>query len=255
MGAERSDPCAVRALSRARGSGGPRSFAPRQSRGVAGGAGAPAGNPPACRSRRHRGALLGIPLGILAATRPGSWADALATTGALVGISIPPFVLGLALLYFLGYLVPIFPLGGYGTPAHLVLPAITLGLSGGAWYARLLRNTLLDELGNDYVRTARSKGVRERGVLFRHALRNALLPVVTLAGLDLAYLLGGVVLIEAVFGWPGMGQQAYRAIREQNLPMVMGTVLFAAVCVVFINLALDLSYVALDPRIRLRDEK
>lgn len=199
--------------------------------------------------------LLGIPLGILAATRPGSWADALATTGALVGISIPPFVLGLALLYFLGYLVPIFPLGGYGTPVHLVLPAITLGLSGGAWYARLLRNTLLDELGNDYVRTARSKGVRERGVLFRHALRNALLPVVTLAGLDLAYLLGGVVLIEAVFGWPGMGQQAYRAIREQNLPMVMGTVLFAAVCVVFINLALDLSYVALDPRIRLRDEK
>ncbi|GAB4444537.1 MAG: ABC transporter permease [Anaerolineae bacterium] len=199
--------------------------------------------------------LLGIPLGILAATRPGSWADTLATTGALVGISIPPFVLGLALLYFLGYLVPIFPLGGYGSPAHLVLPAITLGLSGGAWYARLLRNTLLDELGNDYVRTARSKGVRERGVLFRHALRNALLPVVTLAGLDLAYLLGGVVLIEAVFGWPGMGQQAYRAIREQNLPMVMGTVLFAAVCVVFINLALDLSYVALDPRIRLRDEK
>ncbi len=199
--------------------------------------------------------LLGIPLGILAATRPGSWADALATTGALVGISIPPFVLGLALLYFLGYLIPIFPLGGYGTPVHLILPAITLGLSGGAWYARLLRNTLLDELGNDYVRTARAKGVRERGVLFRHALRNALLPVVTLAGLDLAYLLGGVVLIEAVFGWPGMGQQAYRAIREQNLPMVMGTVLFAAVCVVFINLSMDFLYVALDPRIRLRHEK
>ncbi len=199
--------------------------------------------------------LLGIPLGILAATRPGSWADALATTGALVGISIPPFVLGLALLYFLGYLIPIFPLGGYGTPVHLILPAITLGLSGGAWYARLLRNTLLDELGNDYVRTARAKGVRELGVLFRHALRNALLPVVTLAGLDLAYLLGGVVLIEAVFGWPGMGQQAYRAIREQNLPMVMGTVLFAAVCVVFINLSMDFLYVALDPRIRLRHEK
>jgi peptide/nickel transport system permease protein len=119
----------------------------------------------------------------------------LATTGALIGISIPPFVLGLTLLYVLGFLIPVFPLGGYGTPTHLVLPAITLGLSGSAWYARLLRNTLLDELGNDYIRTARSKGVRERNVLFRHAVRNALIPVITLAGLELAFLLGGVVFL------------------------------------------------------------
>ncbi|MEO8392111.1 MAG: ABC transporter permease [Chloroflexota bacterium] len=194
---------------------------------------------------------IGIPLGIIAATRPGSLADVVTTTSALIALSIPPFVLGLLLLYFLGFVIPIFPLGGYGTPLHLVLPAITLGLSGGVWYARILRNSLLDELSGDYIRTARAKGLRERRVVYRHALRNALLPVVTLAGLDLAGLLGGVVLIEAVFGWPGIGQQAWRAIRDQNVPMIMGTVLFAAVCVVFINLLVDFLYVAFDPRVRL----
>jgi peptide/nickel transport system permease protein len=197
---------------------------------------------------------IGVPLGIVAATRPGSRVDALTTTVALMALSIPPFVLGLLLLYFLGFVIPIFPLGGYGTPVHLILPAVTLGLSGGVWYARILRNSLLDELGSDYIRTARAKGQRERRVLYRHALRNALLPVVTLAGLDLALLLGGVVLIEAVFGWPGIGQQAWRAIRDQNVPMIMGTVLFSAVCVVFINLLVDFLYVALDPRVRLAND-
>jgi peptide/nickel transport system permease protein len=196
---------------------------------------------------------IGVPLGIIAATRPGSRVDALTTTGALVALSIPPFVLGLLLLYFLGFLIPIFPLGGYGTPLHLILPAVTLGLSGGVWYARILRNSLLDELSSDYIRTARAKGLHERRVLYRHALRNAMLPVVTLAGLDLALLLGGVVLIEAVYGWPGIGQQAWRAIRDQNVPMIMGTVLFAAVCVVFINLLVDFLYVVLDPRVRLNN--
>ncbi len=195
---------------------------------------------------------LGIPLGVLTATRPGSFADALLTTGSLVGISIPPFVLGLALLYTLGVLIPIFPLGGYGTPIHLILPAITLGVGGAAWYARILRNSLLDELGDDYIRTARAKGLREGVVLFRHALRNALLPVVTLAGLDLAVLLGGVVVVEAVFGWPGIGQQAWHAIKDQNVPMIMGTVLVSAVGIVFINLVVDFLYVALDPRVRLK---
>lgn len=194
---------------------------------------------------------LGIPMGIIAATRPGSKLDALITTGALVFVSIPPFLLGLLLLYFLGFVIPIFPLGGYGKPINLVLPALTLGLSGGVWYARILRNSMLDELGSDYIRTARSKGLRDRRVLYLHALRNALLPVVTLAGLDLAGLLGGVVLIEAVFGWPGIGQQAWAAIRQENVPMIMGTVLFAAVCVVVINLLVDLLYVALDPRVSL----
>ncbi len=194
---------------------------------------------------------IGVPLGIIAATRPGSKLDALTTVGGLVMLSFPSFVLGLLLLYFFGFVVPIFPLGGYGTPLHLVLPALTLGLGGAVWYARVLRNSLLDELSGDYIRTARAKGLRERYVLYGHALRNALLPVLTLAGLDLAGLLGGVVLVEAVFGWPGIGQQAWRAIRDQNVPMIMGTVLFAAVCVVVINLLVDFLYVAVDPRVRL----
>jgi peptide/nickel transport system permease protein len=194
---------------------------------------------------------VGIPLGIIAATRPGSWFDQLSTVVALIGISIPSFALGLVLLYVFGFLIPIFPLGGYGTPAHLILPAITLGIGGTAFYARVLRNNLLDVMGEDYVRTANAKGLRPRTVLTRHTLRNALLPTVTLAGLDLALLLGGVVVIEAVFGWPGVGLQAFNAIRNQDTPMVMGTVLFASLAVVFLNLIVDLLYAALDPRVRL----
>ncbi len=194
---------------------------------------------------------VGIPLGIIAATRPGSWFDQFATVISLIGISLPSFALGLVLLYVFGFLIPIFPLGGYGTPLHLVLPAITLGAGGTAFYARVLRNNMLEVMGEDYVRTAHAKGLRPRTVLIRHTLRNALLPTVTLAGLDLALLLGGTVVIEAVFGWPGVGLQAFNAIRNQDTPMIMGTVLFASVAVVFLNLLVDLLYAALDPRVRL----
>jgi peptide/nickel transport system permease protein len=196
--------------------------------------------------------LVGVPLGILAATRPGSWIDQLATLVALVGISIPQFALGLVALYVFGFLIPIFPLGGYGTPLHLVLPALVLGIGGTAFYSRILRNSILEVTGEDYVRTARAKGLSPRMVLTRHVLRNALMPVVTLAGLDLATLLGGVVVIEAVFGWPGIGLQAWNAIRNQDTPMIMGTVLFASVAVVFLNLFVDVLYIAIDPRVRLK---
>ena len=195
--------------------------------------------------------LVGIPLGILAATRPGSWIDQVATIVALIGISIPQFALGLVALYVFGFLIPIFPLGGYGTPLHLVLPALVLGIGGTAFYSRVLRNSILEVTGEDYVRTAKAKGLSPRTVLFRHVLRNALMPVVTLAGLDLATLLGGVVVIEAVFGWPGIGLQAWNAIRNQDTPMIMGTVLFASVAVVFLNLFVDVLYIAIDPRVRL----
>ncbi|MBI1280410.1 MAG: ABC transporter permease subunit [Anaerolineaceae bacterium] len=195
--------------------------------------------------------LVGVPLGILAATRPGSWIDQLATLIALVGISIPQFALGLVMLYVFGFLIPIFPLGGYGTPLHLVLPALVLGVGGTAFYSRVLRNSILEVTGEDYVRTAKAKGLSPRMVLVRHVLRNALMPVVTLAGLDLATLLGGVVVIEAVFGWPGIGLQAWNAIRNQDTPMIMGTVLFASVAVVFLNLFVDVLYIAIDPRVRL----
>jgi peptide/nickel transport system permease protein len=198
--------------------------------------------------------LIGVPLGVLAALRPGSWWDNLATFGALIGISLPAFALGLVSLYVFGFLIPIFPLGGYGTPLHLVLPAIVLGIGGAAFYARILRNSMLDIMGEDYIRTARGKGLSGRVVLWRHCLRNALLPMVTLAGIDLAALLGGVVVIEAVFGWPGIGFQAWTAIKNQDTPLIMGTVLFASIVVVFINLAVDLLYLSLDPRVRLIGE-
>lgn len=194
---------------------------------------------------------IGIPLAVLAALRPGSWADQAATIGGLIGISVPQFALGLVLLYFFGFLIPIFPLGGYGTPLHLVLPAFVLGIGGAAFYARVFRNNLLEVMGEDYIRTANAKGLHPRWVLIRHIMRNALLPLVTLAGLDLALLLGGVVVIEAVFGWPGIGLQAWNAIRNQDTPIIMGTVLFGSMAVVFINLIVDFLYVALDPRVQL----
>lgn len=195
--------------------------------------------------------IIGVPLGIFAALRPGSWIDQVATILALIGISIPQFALGLVVLYVFGFLIPIFPLGGYGTPAHLILPSIVLGLGGTAFYSRVLRTSILDVSNEDYVRTAHAKGLAPRMVLLKHIMRNALIPVVTLAGLDLALLLGGVVVIEAVFGWPGIGLQAWTAIRNQDTPMIMGTVLFASMAVVFMNLLIDLLYVVLDPRVRL----
>ena len=132
-----------------------------------------------------------------------------------------------------------------------MLPALVLGIGGTAFYSRVLRNSILEVSGEDYVRTAKAKGLSPRVVLIRHVLRNALMPVVTLAGLDLATLLGGVVVIEAVFGWPGIGLQAWNAIRNQDTPMIMGTVLFASVAVVFLNLLVDVLYIAIDPRVRL----
>jgi peptide/nickel transport system permease protein len=195
---------------------------------------------------------IGIPLGILAATRPGSIWDNLATTGALIGISLPPFAFGLVALYLLGFVIPIFPLGGYGGIEHLILPALVLGLSGAAFYARVLRNSMLEIIEDDYIRTARAKGLSPRMVLSRHVLRNALLPVVTLAGIDLAQLMGGVVVIEAVFGWPGIGFQAWQAIRNQDTPIIMGTVLVAATAVVVINMLIDFLYISLDPRVRVQ---
>jgi peptide/nickel transport system permease protein len=199
--------------------------------------------------------VFGVPLGIIAALRPGSWIDGAATLIALVGVSIPQFAVGLVALYLFGFVIPIFPLGGYGTFAHLILPALVLGVGGVAYYSRVIRNSILEVVNEDYVRTARAKGLSSQRVLALHILRNALLPVLTLAGLDLAVLLGGVVVVEAVFGWPGIGLQAWTAIRNQDTPMIMGTVLFASIAVVLLNLAVDFLYFAVDPRIRLTSSR
>ena len=194
--------------------------------------------------------LLGLPAGIFAALHRNGWFDRLTLVIGLLGISAPSFWLGLILMYYLAYVWPIFPLGGYGGIGNLILPALTLGIGGAGWYARMLRSTMLDMLDQEYVRTARAKGLPGTTVVLRHAVRNALGPIITMLGLDLAYFLGGVLVVETVFGWPGIGLLSWQAFSFQDVPMIMGTVLFAALIIVLVNLLIDLSYGFLDPRVR-----
>ncbi len=156
----------------------------------------------------------------------------------------------LLLLFWFSFKLPIFPLGGVGTPAHLVLPALTAGLGGAAWYARMARSSTLDVLTADYVRTARAKGLTDRRVLLRHVLPNALNPIVTMAGMDIPWFVGGVVLVEQVFAWPGIGRMAVEAIIQVDIPLIMGTVIFTAVLVVISSILIDLVQGIIDPRIR-----
>ncbi len=194
---------------------------------------------------------LGIPVGIISAYWRRSFWDRAFMLLSLVAVSAPTFLLGLVLLYLFAYRLPIFPLGGPGGALHLVLPVITLGLAGAAWYGRMLRSTMLDILQADYVRTARAKGLAERAVMIRHILRNALQPIVTMAGMDLGYYLGGVVLTEAVFSWPGIGWEMWRAVTNVDIPLAVGTITFAAVAIVVMNFVVDLLYCVIDPRVRL----
>jgi ABC-type dipeptide/oligopeptide/nickel transport system permease component len=198
--------------------------------------------------------LIGIPVGVLAALKPGSLWDRVATVFALLGLSAPPFWLGLFLLYYLAFVHPWFPLGGIGHPLvyYLFLPCLTVGLNGAAWYSRMLRSTMLDILRAPFIQMARAKGVPRGLLLRRHVLPNVIIPIITMVGMDFGYFLGGVLIIEVVFGIPGLGQQAWQAIQVLDIPMIMGTVLFAAFCIVFLNILVDLSYALIDPRVRLK---
>jgi peptide/nickel transport system permease protein len=191
----------------------------------------------------------GTALGVIAAVAAGRWPERAVLGFSILGTSLPTFWVGIVLLSLFAARLPWLPAGGYGTPAHLILPALTLGLSGAAAYSRLVHTNLLGVLGEDYVRTARAKGLDEYRVITRHALRNALLPLATLAGADLAALLGGVVFTESVFAWPGLGKLAVESVLSLDIPMIMGTVLFSAAVVVGANLVVDLLYPLLDPRI------
>jgi peptide/nickel transport system permease protein len=202
---------------------------------------------------------IGIPLGVLSALKPRSFWDNVATVFALAGISAPAYWVGLVLLNVFADRLGWFPVGDYagikeagigGWAYHLVLPWFTLALLYIGWYARFTRSQVLDISKLDFVRTARAKGVGEKTVLVHHVLRNALLPIVTMLGIDIAYLMGGAVLTESVYGIPGIGGLAWRAIRQRDLPMVMGTVLFAAIFIVLANLVVDVLYRTLDPRIQ-----
>lgn len=191
---------------------------------------------------------IGLPVGIASAVSRGRWADRVGMFIALLGVSAPPFWLGLLLLYWLGFLIPIFPLGGTGTPAHLVLPALTAGLGGAAWYARMMRSSTLEILSTDYIRTAHAKGLGKFKVIFKHALPNALNPIITMAGMDIPWFIGGVVLVERVFDWPGVGRLAVEAIETVDVPLILGTVIVTALTVVVSSILIDLVQGLVDPR-------
>ena len=200
--------------------------------------------------------IIAFPVGILSATRRNSIVDQVAMTGAVLGQSTPTFFLGIVLLFVFGGNLGWFPIGGRGQTGpgdelrHLVLPALTLGTFSMARNARLVRSSLLETLGLEYVTVAWSKGLSESAVVLRHALRNALIPVVTLIGLEFGALLGGAIITETVFAWPGVGSLVVRAIGQKDFPVVVGCVTLLAVVFVTINLVVDLLYGYLDPRVR-----
>jgi len=196
--------------------------------------------------------VVALPSGILAATRRGTAADGGVMALALVGQSSPVFFTGIALVLIFAVSLRWLPSGGIGTPLHLVLPAVTLGLYLMSTVARLMRSSLLDVLSEDYLRTARAKGLTASVIMLRHALRNAMLPVITIIGLETGALLGGSIVTETVFAWPGVGQLVIQAIAARDYPLVQGIVLVLATTFVLINLIVDLSYSWLDPRIRYR---
>jgi peptide/nickel transport system permease protein len=193
---------------------------------------------------------LGLLLGVLAATRRNGFVDRAVMTLSFVGVSAPQFVVALLLLYVFAATLGWFPMSGFGTPAHIVLPALTLGLLGAGWYARMVRSAMIDVLNQDYVRTARAKGLSRGRVVLRHALPNALLPIVAMIGIDIGQFMGGVVVVEAVYGWPGIGQLAWQAIQQVDVPIIMGVTLVSSLAIVLGNLLADIVAPVLDPRIR-----
>ena len=194
--------------------------------------------------------LSGITIGVLAAIRPNGWFDRMALALTYIGISFPVYWVGLLLIVLFAVMLRWLPPSGYGELKFLVLPALALGSRSIAYLARVTRSAMLETLGADYVRTARAKGLAERAVLMRHALRNALIPVVTVIGLDFGAYLTGSILTETVFSWPGIGRYVVQAISRRDLPAVQGAVLFLSVVFVLVNLVTDAAYQKVDPRVR-----
>ena len=197
------------------------------------------------------GLVIAVPLGIVSAVFRDSPVDQLARLGALVGASVPSFWLSYLLILFFAVQLRVLPVAGASEPRHIVLPALTLAIGAAASLTRLTRSAMLEELFQDYVRTARSKGLRERVVVVTHALRNALTAIVTITGIRLAALLGGAVIVETIFAWPGIGKYVVDSIFNRDYPTIQGFVLFTGTVVLLVNLAVDVSYVWLDPRVRL----
>lgn len=194
--------------------------------------------------------LFGIPAGILSAVRPYTWMDYLVTSSALFGISMPVFWLGLMLVVLFSVMLHWLPAGGTGSWKHVVLPSLTLAAFVVAFIARMTRSSMLDVLSQDYTTTARSKGLQEKIVILKHALKNALIPIITVVGLQFGMLLGGAVLTETVFAWPGLGRLIVDSILARDYPVIQGAILIFGLLYILINLIVDLIYAYVDPRIR-----
>lgn len=194
---------------------------------------------------------IGMSLGIIAAVKRNTLWDYLFTGGSLVGIAIPNFWLGLMLILLFGIYLKLLPTFGYGTWRHLILPAFTVGLSMAGITARLTRSTVIEVLSQDYIKTARAKGLSGGLILYRHVIKNALIPIITIAGIQFGYLLEGTVIVEMVFAWPGIGRLLIDAVHNRDFPLIQGCVLYIAFIFCFMNLFLDIAYTYLDPRVRL----
>lgn len=196
--------------------------------------------------------VIGLTLGVVAAVFRGRPLDQGLMVTSFVAVSAPQFVVGLLLLYVFAVQLGWFPIGGYGTAAHLVLPAVTLGIMGSGWYSRMMRSSMVEVLRQDYIRTARAKGLTRARILTRHALPNAILPIIAMIGIDIGIFMGGIVVVESVFGWPGIGQLAWQAIQRVDIPVIMGVTMVSATAIVLGNLLADLVTPMIDPRIKLR---
>jgi len=194
---------------------------------------------------------IGIPAGLLAAERRATATDRTVGVFTLFGLSVPNFALGPVLILVFSVLLGWLPVSGRGGPAHLILPAVTLGASLAAILTRMVRTSVIEELSSDYVRTARAKGLSSAAVLFRHAFRNALIPVLTILGLQFGTLLAGTIVTETIFSWPGIGRLAVQAINARDYPLLQGCILLIAVSYVLVNLLTDFVYALIDPRVRL----
>ncbi len=193
---------------------------------------------------------IGLSAGVLAAVKRNTFTDGLVMTLSFIGVSAPQFVVALLLLYLFAVTLNWFPMGGYGTLAHIVLPALTLGLLGAGWYARMARSAMLDVLNQDYIRTANAKGLSKMRVILRHGLPNALLPLIAMIGIDIGQFMAGIVVVESVYGWPGIGQLAWQSIQQVDLPIIIGVTLVSSLAIVLGNLLADILAPLFDPRIR-----
>ena len=196
--------------------------------------------------------LIGLGLGIVAALKRNTFLDRVLMAFSFVGVSTPQFIAAMLFLYVFVVLLGWFPMGGYGGPRHVLLPGLTLGLLGAGWYSRMVRSSMIEVLQQDFIRTARAKGLSRTQVVFRHVLPNAIIPVIPMIGIDIGLFMSGLVVVESVFGWPGIGQLAWQAIQQVDIPVIVGVTTVSAVAIVLGNLLADLLIPFIDHRIDIK---